>query len=254
MLKLEKIAKTRELSVLLRAKPTLLTSPFLFALSYAVFIHLAAIFIFQISPFKIGYQQSLFPPVSVATEIPVHEGVYASNNHFEEEEPIAAYLIAPSPLKPPLPSAQAIPIVRNIEYIKQKSPLSNPFLSHENILDDDVETFALASSSVYAPLTVQLSGAFADIPLEFGAMDQIHKAAHEHLYRTYRFVYSAHLDQERGEFFCWDLKDGDKDTKAENYALDILKGLHFTPIPHAGPLSGEVSMLITLSCNESPYD
>lgn len=254
MLKFEKIAKTRDLSVLLRVKPTLFTTPFLFALSYAIFIHAAALFIFQISPFKIGYQQSLFPPVSVATEIPVHDGVYATNTHFEEEEPIAPYLIAPLPVKPQLPSAQTVPIVRNMEYIKQKSPLSNPFLSLEKRLEIGLDSPVLANSSVYVPLTVQLSGSLADIPFEFGPLDKAFEVVPEPPYRTYKFLFSAQLDQESGEFFWWDLQEGEQNSKAENYALDVLKGLQFAPNPHAGPLSGGVSMVITLACNESCYD
>lgn len=252
MLKLEKIAKTRELNVLLRAKPTFFTSPFLFALSYAIFIHATAFFIFQIAPFKIGYQQALFPPTSVATEIPVHDGVYTTNTHFEEE-PIASYLIAPLPIVPKLPPAQTIPIVRNMEYIKQKSPLNNPFLSLENLLVVDRETSVTANSSVYVPLTVQLSGSLAEMPFEFGTLGNF-EVIPERSYRTYHFLYSVQLDQEKGEFFWWDLKHGEKDTKAENYALDILKGLQFSQNPHAGPVSGEINITLILACKEPCHD
>lgn len=254
MLKLEKVAKTNELSVLVRVKPTLLTTPFLLALSYALFVHTAAFFIFQISPFRIGYQQSLFPPVRVATEVPFHDGVYATNEHFEEEEPIAPYLIAPSPFKPQLPTAQAIPIIRNTEYIKQKNPLSNPFLSLEKLLEIDIDRSELASSSVYIPLSVQLSGSLADLSFEFGTLDKIFEMHREQPYRTYHFLFSAQLDQKNGELFWWDLKVGENDTQAENYALDILRGLRFTPKIRSGFLSGEVSIALTLACNEFCHD
>src|SRR5262245_51257714 len=128
MLKLERIAKTDEINVLIRSKPSLLNRPFLYALTYAILFHLSALLIFQIAPFKLGYQQSLFPPVRVASEVPSSIGIYATNA-MQDDDMIPSYLIAPLPPIPELPSFEDGPLVRNMEYIQQSNPLSNPFLA-----------------------------------------------------------------------------------------------------------------------------
>lgn len=244
MLKFEKISKTRELNVLLRAKPTLLTAPFLIALAYALFVHLAAFFLFKVAPQNINFQYTLFSPVNVAVELPVHSGVYVA---LQDEEPVPEYLIAPSPKIPKLPIATGTPLVRNLEYIKLQSPLNNFFLDFENSIE--LETKKESS----APLSVYLSGSIADmslspmklnevlneIALPRGSMDVASKEPNRYLFRVL-------ADQSQGEIFWWELIESDLSKTYYAEALDVLKNLQFTPAPDLGILSGEVEIVIRL--------
>jgi hypothetical protein len=258
MLKLERIAKTRELSILVRAKTTLFTKTFLFALAYAIFIHVLGLFIFQIAPFKINYQQSTFPPVSVATEIPIHQGVYTTNELLEKENPIAAYLLAPVPERPTLPIAsQALP-QRNMEYIKQSSPLNNPFLALENQLEPEHVGKIKAP-----PVSVILSGAIAE--LEFKLDEKNVKKAYENEDKMkltglstssiFRFHFNVQVEQDHGQIFWWEMTKGEGgnavggtgNTSMQEQAIKILMGLQFTPKPEQVILPGEVEIVFVVN-------
>lgn len=237
MLKLEKISKTRDLNVLLRAKPTLLTARFLIALAYALFIHLTAFVLFKVAPLKIDFQFSLFPPVSVAVELPVHSGVYVA---LQDEEPIPEYLIAPLSTLPKLPMALESPLVRNSEYIKLQSPLDNAFLA----LEDNVELEA--GIERYPLLSIYLSGAIADLSLEPVRLNEnaFADASAAALNQPERYIFRVLADQNRGEIFWWELIESDSSRARHAEALSILKSLQFVPEKEIGIVSGEIEIVI----------
>ncbi|MBA3603287.1 MAG: hypothetical protein H0W50_06535 [Parachlamydiaceae bacterium] len=241
MLKLEKIAKTRELNILLRARQTFLSVTFLCALGYALLIHFGALLIFKIAPFQVNYQQSLFPPVRVATELPIQRGVYSTNQHLEEQEPIPTYLIAPLPTDPSIPKARMIPIVSK-ESIAQEIDFITPFFPQEEILEKEI--LALKNDAkIYELLDFHVSGALVEL-LELSTLTnkrpQIKTAKNE----TYRVHFQVQVDQTNGEIFWWEIKESPEGEKLQNYAIEALKSLKFAPKKAPDIVSGEIEIVM----------
>lgn len=106
MLKLEKIAKSQELSVLLRARPKIMTKQFAMALSYAVLVHLMALAVFHIAPFKIGFDSRLLPPVRVNLEQLKEQDMQLAQVESEELFSKGFPFQIPMPIQPELPLAE----------------------------------------------------------------------------------------------------------------------------------------------------
>lgn len=240
MLKLEKIAKSRELSVLLRSKPTILTFPFLCALGYALLIHIAALFLFQISPFKVTYQQSLFAPVRVATEMPIHHGVLSTNLQFEEQEPIAEYLIAPLPLTPTLPKAYQMLAKINRAEMEQNNTF-NAHLPLEGFFFDNLETPLAMESQSYQVLAIYLSGPISEYSLKNKDVETLDPQPQ----LTYRILFSVKVNQSNGEIFWWDLREAPDSKQLQNEAINVLKSLQFAPQSTPDFLSGGIEIVMT---------
>lgn len=235
MFKLERVAKSDQLNVLIRPKSKILTRPFLFALTYAVFIHLLALLVFQITPLKIDYNLFILPQVKVATDISFLNGIYTAELSTEEEN-IPAYLIAPMLQSPSLPTLQNATLMKNMEYIKQSNPLSNPFLALEQIYAQDINLDSPAKGK--SPL-IQLSGPISNLHFVYNEPAVSHEA---HQSATHHFLYSVQLDTKNGELFWWDLKAGERDVNAQKYAVHILKNLVFEPSDDIAPVFGEISL------------
>lgn len=238
MLKLEKISKTRELSVLLRAKPTLLTAPFLMALGYALFVHLAAFFLFKIAPLNIGFQYRSFPPVNVGVDLPVHSGVYVA---LQDQEPVPEHLIVPEHRIPKSSNAQGFSLAKSLEYIKLQSPLHNVFVELE-----DSSAFE-TKAGFPAPLSVHLSGSIAEmslLPINEAAI--IAKSEKGTTKEPNRYLFRVLADQSRGEIFWWEIIDSESSKTHHAEAMEILKSLQFAPGLEFGILSGEVEIAVRL--------
>lgn len=115
MLKLEKDTRRSHITVSLRAREPFFNSILLKALSFAIILHLGALFLFHIRPFKL-MSSFLFPPVQVQTN---HELLPSPSLSLipAEESKEKNFLI------PPLPTTGLPPSL----------PLSLSFSSNENL-------------------------------------------------------------------------------------------------------------------------
>lgn len=255
MLKLEKIAKSRELSVMLRAKSGLLSTSFLLALAYAIFIHLAAFIIFPISPFKFSYQESLFPPVIVASDAPAY--IAYTDPSFNYEIPIPNYLISPKVLVPEFPSIQEKPLEKKIEYIQQKSPLNNPFLGLEEHLEMVDVNDPLSERTEHALVVLRTSGAIAELSLEhYNPFEEelrtLDTKFKESIMREYpkgfhRYFYTVNIDKRNGELFWWEFTREEGSPKLQAHSLKVLKSIKFFPLSALGVEIGEVEIMINVN-------
>src|SRR3984885_13435148 len=69
MLKLEKIAKTMEISITLRHRDSFFSPALMTAFAIAIALHLVAGILFEVRPFKIKGSQIVFPPALVDVDI-----------------------------------------------------------------------------------------------------------------------------------------------------------------------------------------
>lgn len=250
MLKLEKISKTHELNVLLRARPTVLTASFLIALGYAVFVHVIALFLFKVAPQNIGAQHTLFSPVSVAIELPVNSGVYIA---LQDEEPVPDHLIAPEPKIPKFSAAEDISFANHAEYIRLQSPLHHVFLDFENSIE--LETI----KESHLPLSIHFSGNIAEMSLlsvkENALSKETKKSDVSDFNKMHRGLFHVLVDQTRGEIFWWELIESEpaatayrSETFSEVFSevLSVLESLQFVPVDGLGILSGQVEIVVRI--------
>jgi hypothetical protein len=124
MLKLEKISRTRDINITVRAKKTRLNGTFFCALAMAMGLHGLGAAIFHISPFKIGYQESIYPPVTVAIDLGKEEINGDILTHIDEENEIPTHLILPTPLEPLIPSSSPFILARDLAYVKEREKIN----------------------------------------------------------------------------------------------------------------------------------
>lgn len=125
MLKLEKVAKTLQISVTLRKKESILTKNLTLALLFATLLHLAAFFLFQITPFIFKESQKLILPVVVDSVIipPLSEGGVVAQI---DEDLFPRTIKEPRKSEPHLPDwpeeRGQFPLLGEVDTIWQKDP------------------------------------------------------------------------------------------------------------------------------------
>jgi|GEM_PF-6256601 len=102
MLKLEKVAKTLDISITLRKKEPLLTKNLAWALLFALSLHLAAGLLFNVRSFLFLGSQSLIPPVQVdSILLPAPDALVMVEL---AEDPFPRWLREPKKSEPTLPA------------------------------------------------------------------------------------------------------------------------------------------------------
>lgn len=220
MLKLEKIAKTQEIGIILRDKPFLLTKTFSLAFGCALFIHLGAFTIFHISPFKIGYSESIFPPAIVAADLPFRGN---GNNLSIQlmEEAIPSYLIAPTIPIPELSlqlQENAIPGGFSL----------HPFLSLEDNVGIQQTDTLFQKSGPKLPVKIHLSAGLAN--KAYDNNEELLKIITEpisSITSEQSFLFTVQIEQRTGQIFWWEEKTIHASKDAHQQAIKILKNLRF---------------------------
>lgn len=238
MLKLEKADKSRELTVLLRAKQTFLTGRFLMALGYAVFVHVAAFFLFKVAPLKLSFQSTLFPPVNVAIDFPSRGGVYVN---YRDEELVTDFPIVPEEKFPMISDLIGTSLMTGIDAASLQMT-DYFFLDSENIEEFATKEEIPISQAIY------ISGALAEIPLI--AANSEHETVsiptEGKILKAESYLFRVLLDQGKGEIFWWETIGSDFFKIIPAEVLAKLESLRFVPDEKFGILSGEIEIVISL--------
>jgi hypothetical protein len=236
MLKLERIAKTRQLNVSLRDRQTLFSKPFLTALGYAAALHVVALLLFHVPKFSLPTGSPLTLPTIVATEFVGASAVLLT----EVDSPLPPpYVIAPLPMAPSLPTvAFEPPHSWNWQYQLKVFTASccseNPFDAVEHSIGIPQELTLFAGPAPQAPVAIHLAGQLAAAPLsqfdshEEDLLELLQTQPRLRHHRSCRFVYDVYVDSISGIIFWWESKIADGDKLFEELALEILTSLHFT--------------------------
>jgi len=241
MLKLERKKNSRELAVFIRTKTAFFTRPFLFALAYALFIHLLGFLIFHVAPFKISYQQGILSPTSVFTEIPIHSSVYTSHEYLDKEIPIPNDLIAPMPTKPKLLTAETWTLIQNDLHLR-------------NQIEKHIGFPLLPPRS--PTITLHLSGPIAEIPFSLQKNELLILSPPDSP-SILKFHYFIEVEQQSGQIFRWKLvkiennKYEETEKTLQKDVQKILQSLQFTLAPTQIVLSGQLEIMIAFG---KPHD
>jgi hypothetical protein len=229
MLKLEKIAKTLEISITLREREHFLNKTFVQALIIAIGLHLFAGVLFNVRFIKITASQSIFPPAFVEADLSI-----LSDNSVvavaEEEDNHLKHFIEAKGSKPPAPE------FTTRDYIQQTIQLNkacewekNPFIAIESqINQQSIPLPTFSKNKSFKPVSVSVSGGLDPIALideGWGKMDfSILKKLTTPYYRV---IFSVRLDNQSGCLFWHEFKTDRSNKELDYLAEYILKNMCF---------------------------
>lgn len=250
MLKLEKIAKTRDLNIILRDQPTFFSKTFLLALAYALLLHLAALLLFHIPSFVIPDANLISPPVYVMSELPDNLMIKDLSLSLSAPE-IPAYLIAPQPQMPALLPAAWQPAAINVSGMRQGAyeVHDNPYLAIENELLVPLSEELLAGPAAQSPLSIYVSGPLAasvwhsSISFE-AALHTLSKHPSLQNGTPYRFIYDVLVDRSKGTIFWWEVHHADNNKILQELAVTILQQMEFEGDQTQFVASGRIEIVI----------
>lgn len=247
MLKLEKKSRNRGIHITVKENGGLFTRNFLYALAIAVGLHALGLLIFQITPFKLGHVQTLFPPVQVKIDYEplIDQGVLAELEHKPEAHTV---ILEPKRGIPILHDLSRAPLAKSIVRSKISKVTDYPFEKMESahVYQDP---FSLSfSESLNAPLKVRISGAIADKPLlnndwneEYQRLNMRSKDGERQLAK-----FRIKVEDRTGRVIWFESKASFSKRKPREFSEKIVAGLAFAPQPNGFISEGEVEMELTL--------
>ncbi len=250
MLKLEKVAKTRELSVILRDKPALMSRSFLVALCYALFCHLFALLLFQISPFKISYEASIISPVLVASEFfsDPHQQISV---HYDENSIVPDYLIVPRMMPSKLPAVLRQSDLVSKDIIKPEIASKSAFVALEDRIEIQPMINILSPKTKNSPFHAKASGIIAErdvIINQEQSRGKIERFAllnpSTKLNSSYNLTFSVMVEQSQGEIIWWEAQNENNDPKIYWLMISLLENLGFEKGSHQTIEKGKIELTI----------
>lgn len=241
MLRLEKIRKSDDVTVILRQKTPFFNPTLCLALLWAIGVHVFGMLFFQVAPFKINYTDSLFPPVAVETDLglPIHGNVQA---FIEDSFPIPEYLQLPLKTDISSPEIPRYQPKRELEYYQPASLTFHSFLS----IDLSYLSYAQVSLEPAAPASfkVHISGPLAkhqkqnsiiDIPFSFSDLRK----------GEYLSVFDVLMDGKSGKII-WFQPRGKSHPKLLQWYNTIIKEMSFEPSLPDTIISGQIEFFLQL--------
>ena len=240
MLKLERTSRTGIINVIFRDKEHLFTQPFSIAFLIALGIHLGLFIIFQITPFKIGVSDTVFPPTRVQADTPSIESVVA------EVIPVVPKIrgLPTTPVSGPnMLEYPKFLNVRPVEYSKATNTKADAFMKIENEIYQP--TFNPLAHFAKKPLKIVISWILAEKPIiSDGLKDkEIEKLP---LQLDERFVYHVMVEGTTGNIFWYEPHQASHNASIDKFAESILKDMRFGIDSQAIALSGEIELHFNL--------
>lgn len=241
MLRLEKIRKTHDISVTLRKKAPFFSTTFCLALLWALGIHLFGLLIFHVAPFRITYSDSIFPPVSVASDLgKIWQGNALA--YLDEDIVVPPYLLLPLSLDFSTPSIPELPQPKKSEYYSANF-YKNPFLSVE--LDSLVHENPKFDLPMDQLMKIHVSGPLADFAWKYESIDF---SVYEIKKGEYAIAYDIKVD-ESGHVFWWQPHQK-MPQPLISWGDAILKGIFFEiPVINTS-FAGKVEIFLRVSHKE----
>lgn len=240
MLKLERKSRNGIINVIFRDKDHLFTQPFSIAFLIALGIHLGLFIIFQVTPFKIGVSDTVFPPTRVQAETPSKESVLAEVIPMIQTIRGLPNMPASSPFIPEYPKFLT---VRPVEYNKATGTKADAFMKIENEIYQP--TFNPLVHFSKQPLKIVISGILAEQPIiSDGLKDKEIEKLPFHL--DERFVYHVLVEGTTGNIFWYEPQQASHNHSIDKFIESILKDMRFRINGQEIALSGEIELHFNL--------
>ena len=242
MLKLEKIAKTLEISISLRPQAPFFTRHFIEAFSIALGLHLLAGFLFTIQRGNTSDNLTVLSPVYVESEAFLNNQVVAD---FKAEDVVHRYMQEPMESWPEYPSFSSIPVGINAQpFRKPKKETGNPFIKSERWLATPTIPLPTLPEKQWKPLQISVSGGLENYPLLNEGWRNADLAFLKNLpLNECKASYEIRLDLQTGSIFWYQPLYSCKSGKYRRFAEQILNRMIFhVSDPSKAVVSGTVEI------------
>jgi hypothetical protein len=254
MLKLEKIAKSLELSITLRERDRFFNHAFIKAFMIAIGLHLFTGLLFNVRLIKITGSRSVSLPalVDIDMSILTDKGVLAM---VEEMENFPKHFVEAKISHPPLLSFPIEKGEKPLSSLNKNSDLkTNFFISLEQETYDQPALPLLwnRDQTDFKPIEVSVSGGLdSSLILEEGWEKIDLSMIKNHLTQTYRVVFAVRLDNYSGSLFWYDQRTEKANKELDALAENILKNMLFAETKSSFSTSGEVEIRFTKDDREN---
>lgn len=239
MLKLEKASRDGQISIIIRDKERFFSRPIAVAFALAILYHLLFLIIFQVAPFKLRLNQTIFPPVLVEAD-----SIKETAIEVNVDRPKTIYSgLPPRPSsQPSLPDYPYFTAERPVEYIKENSSQINSFLRIEKEVYEPL--FFPIEKSPLPPIHIVISGFLADKKLlSEGLKGKKLPAVKSTITQTeLRNTYAVLVEGRTGRIFWYEPKQQTSITAIDSFAESILHDVQFTPSDEAFVTAGEIEL------------
>lgn len=244
MLKLEKIAKTLEISITLRQRESLFNKTFIQALMIAIGLHLFAGILFNVRFIKIAGSQTVIPPAFVEADLtaPSDNSIVAI---AEEEENHPKHFIEAKGSKPQLP---AIPLSEHAQQTVQLQKAccwkKNPFIEIEAYANPAPIPLPKAPNTPGQPIQVYVSGGLNAASLMQEGWESIDPATLKtQATQNYCVIFAVRIDGQTGSVFWYEFKTDRAHKELDALAEQILKNMRFDKSEDSFATLGEVEIV-----------
>lgn len=239
MLKLEKFSPN-EIHIRIRDKDQIFNPPLLKALGLALGIHLLALLLFHVSPFKIGFFENARPPAQVEADLThdLQNLDHAILADPENEGRLARAIFERQELIPGLPALE-IPRLGKVEFGSEKVGSGNPFYQIEKTVFQP-ELGPRWVSGLAPPVAVFLSKNLILEEMPEILRPEIGGPLEE------RVIYQVQVNSQTGKVFWFEIVEKTTRPELNLYAQKLLLDLHFHAEPQTFITSGEVEVHFNL--------
>lgn len=227
MLKVEKIARSAEISIALRKKESLFSPTFLKALFWAIAFHASAVIFFHVAPFTLDSGR-VYPPASVESDL-FDGGAIAT---IEQQGPPKRYLLAPKESRPEIHSYPSFTMMQYLENIQESGPEVDPFVRLEQSLWTE-KLFKPQEKSLFKPIEIQTSGSLAERSFKF-------KEEIPRVVEPFKAIYSVQVENKTGHIFWYEPKILSHGKKPLVEA--VLRSIQFEPDLKGFITSGDIEI------------
>lgn len=212
MLKLKKHSAEGDFSIILRDKESLFTRPLIQAFLLAAALHLSFLLIFHIAPFKIRWNQMVFPPVEVEASIDSQD----TSLVIEMTGPVK--YASNLPVRPESFPAISVSVYPLIEKAKNEVLLATPFkLAMEETLSERVPP---------PPFQVVLSGPLSEyFSVAPGSINEKELIDRVKIKDASRILYDIVVKNDTGAIFWYERKESSSSPALVKEAEEVLKSL-----------------------------
>lgn len=235
MLKLEKGLRDRQISIIVRDRERFFSRPIALAFVLALVYHLILALIFQVTPVKIRFNQTVLPPVHVDAD---GTKAAAALVNLNSPSKISTGLPERPITIPKIPEHPLFLVQRPIEYIKESSIHPNSFQRIEKEIYQP--SYEPIQPHKLSPIHIVISGLLADKNLLSDGLRGKNLQDSCKSKTPIRSIYSVLIEERSGRIFWYEPIQQTNVTAIDRLAESILHDLQFSPDSKAFVTAGEI--------------
>jgi hypothetical protein len=241
MLKLKRDERDRHIQVLIRDQGNFLTRSFVVAFSLALGIHLLAVTLFHIAPFKLRFEETL-PPIQVESVLTIAQDERMVVATLDRDLVPLGFYLEPGQSIPALPKPPPSSSFPHLDYMREDSIQSNPFAGLENDLLLSSFFTIERSPSPHVPIELSMNGALAEKELVDNGMSEQILESVKSIEGQFRSIFSVQVKDDIGRIFWIEPKQLAGLDVLDKLAEQILLEMKFRPTAETFVTAGEVEV------------